>query len=87
MKNLPDLFRDNPLYFSFLLPMAMDGILTLTGQGRNYWNNFSSANEASPAYFFLVISPRLYIFGAIVWFVGLYFLFKRLKRPWDLMLP
>ena len=66
--------------------MVLDGVLTLVGQSESYWSNFRLANEASPAYFFMAVSPGLYVIGALVWFVGLWFLFKKLGQPCNLML-
>lgn len=80
------LYKDNPLFFSFLFPMLTDCILTLAGQDSSYWINFQSANEMSPAYFFMAVHPMLYIIGGIIWFIGLYWLFLRLKPPFNLII-
>lgn len=80
------LFRKNPLFFSFLLPMFTDGLMTLIGQSPSYWRNFRTANEMSPAYFFMAAHPIFFIFGAVIWFVLLYFLFRKLKNPYNLIL-
>ena len=85
MEVLQQLTQNNPLYFSFLFPMLTDGIVTLLGQDKTYWKNHRSANEASPAYFFMAIHPILYILGAIVWFIGLYLVFLQIPHPFNLI--
>jgi len=75
----------NPLYFAFLFPATVDGVITLLGQEQNYWTS-RMVNEASPAYYFLYTSPLLYILGAIFWFIGWYFIFKKLKEPINLFI-
>lgn len=86
MKVFNHLFKANPLYFSFLLPMIMDGLTTLVGQDGSYWLNFKSANEMSPAYFIMAAHPFFFILGAVVWFIGLYWVFKKLKHPINLVI-
>lgn len=86
MEKPTKVFKKNPLFFSFLLPMLTDGIMTLVGQNPSYWTNYQSANEMSPAYFFMAAHPLLFILGGIIWFVGLYWLFLKLKYPLNLML-
>lgn len=76
----------NPLFFAFLFPALADGIITLLGQGSQYWETARKVNEASPAYYFLLASPWLFITGSIVWFIFWYWLFKRLKEPVNLWL-
>lgn len=66
--------------------MLTDGIMTLVGQSPSYWSNFKSANEMSPAYFFMAAHPLLFILGGVAWFIGLYWLFLRLKHPFNLMI-
>lgn len=66
--------------------MLTDGIITLVGQSPSYWLNYQSANEMSPAYFFMAVHPLLFILGGIVWFIGLYWLFLKLRHPFNLML-
>ena len=78
--------KNNPLFFAFFFPVLMDGIVTVIGQGKDYWTNFSVASDASPAYYFLLASPWLFILGSILWFVLWYWLFKRLKEPLNLFL-
>lgn len=75
----------NPLFYAFLLPALVDGFVTLIGQDTSYWTN-RIINEASPAYYFLLVSPWFFIAGSIVWFVFWYGMFKRLKEPWNLFL-
>ena len=78
--------KKNPLFFAFFFPALVDGIATVVGQGPGYWSSSGSVNEASPAYYFLLASPWLFIFGSVVWFVFWYWLFKRLKEPAKLFL-
>ena len=75
----------NPLYFAFFFPALIDGIITLIGQGSSYWTN-KVVNEASPAYYFLLFSPWLFVLGSIFWFVFWYWVFKKLKEPLNLFL-
>lgn len=86
MNSIKKAFKSNPLYFSYLLPMAMDGTVTLLGQDRSYWLNYKSANEMSPAYFFMAAHPMFFILGGIMWFIGLYWIFKRVKHPFNLII-
>lgn len=83
---MSELFKRNPLFFSFLSPSLTDGIITLLGQDRTFWQDYRTVNEASPAYFFLIVHPGLYIIGAVVWFIFLFWLMKKLKHPLNLML-
>lgn len=77
--------KKNPLYFAFLFPALTDGIITLVGQTPEYWSN-KTVNEASPAYYFLLASPWLFILGSIIWFVFWYWIFKKIKEPISLTL-
>lgn len=83
---MENLFKKNPLFFSFFFPQLVDGGITLLGQNRQYWNSYQGANEWSPAYYFLAANPLIYILGAIVWFVGIYWIFKKLRGPFNLIL-
>lgn len=78
--------RKNPLFFAFLFPALVDGVTTLLGQGSQYWSGSRVVNEASPAYYFLLASPWLFIIGSFVWFIFLYWIFKKLKEPLNLFL-
>jgi len=80
------LVNRNPLFFAFFFPALVDGVMTLLGQGSEYWNASRVVNEASPAYYFLLASPWLFLLGSIMWFVSWYWLFKRLKEPLNLFL-
>ena len=81
------LFKKNPLFFSFLFPAVLDGVVTLLGQDRSYWEiSYRFANEASPAYYILAKHPALFALGGAIWFIVLYLLFLKLKSPWNLML-
>lgn len=84
-KRVFSLIKHNPLFFAFLLPAITDGAVTILGQDSQYWTN-RVVNEGSPAYYFLVASPWLFVLGSVVWFVGLYWLFKRLREPINLFL-
>lgn len=80
------IIKRNPLFFAFFFPALMDGVLTLIGQGSQYWGSSRTVSEASPAYYFLLASPWLFLFGSAVWFVFWYWLFNRLKDPFNLWL-
>lgn len=75
------IINKNPLFFAFLFPALVDSAITLLGQSPNYWNGQGGVNEASPAYYFLLISPWAFIFGSIVWFSFWYWIVKHLKEP------
>lgn len=79
------IIRKNPLFFAFFLPALTDGVVTLLGQSKNYWNNHALVNEASPAYYFLVASPWLFVLGAVLWFSFWYWLFSA-SKPFNLFL-
>lgn len=80
------IIRKNPLFFAFFFPALIDGLVTLLGQDIQYWNGLRVVNEASPAYYFLLVSPWLFLLGSVVWFVFWYRLFKRLREPLNLFL-
>lgn len=73
----------NPLFFAFFFPAVTDGVITLLGQDPSYWTN-RVVNEASPAYYLLLISPWLFGIGSIFWLVFWYWIFKKLKEPLNL---
>jgi len=50
-----------------------------------YWIS-RKVNEASPAYYFLKVSPWLFILGSIFWFAFWYWAFKKLKEQISLLL-
>jgi len=74
------IINKNPLFFGFFFPALMDGIFTLLGQTKAYWQNTLLAHDLSPAYYILILSPWLFIVGSILWFIFWYWLFKRLKE-------
>lgn len=80
------IFRNNPLFAIFLIPVVIDVIGTVTGQNAVYWqSNYHVVNEAAPVYPFLQIHPLLFIVGClIIWLPLTYYLTKRLKRPYNL---
>lgn len=80
------IIQRNPLFFAFLLPAVTDGLTTLLGQNKNYWFGSKIINEASPAYYFLVVSPAAFVIGGILWFVFWYWLFKKIKEPVNIFL-
>ena len=77
--------KSDPLFFAFLFPALVDGAITLYGQDANYWTN-KSVNEASPAYYFLLTSPWFFVIGSLVWFTLWYWIFKKLREPFNLFL-
>jgi len=86
MSIISQLFVNNPLYFSFFIPMVMDGITTLLGQEKSYWKDYKTVNEASPAYFVLIIHPFLFLAGGILWAIIMYLLIKSLNYPINIIL-
>lgn len=74
-----EIIKKNPLFFAFFFPALIDGILTLVGQEISYLSG-GQVNEASPAFYFLNISPFLFLVGSLFWFVLWYWLFKRLRE-------
>lgn len=79
------LITKNPLFFAFFLPALVDGFVTVLGQDSSYWTN-RVVSEASPAYYFLLVSPWLFALGSIVWFVFWYWVFRKLEEPFNLFL-
>lgn len=79
------IIKKNPLFFAFLFPAAIDRLVTLLGQDTSYWAS-RVVNEASPAYYFLLASPWLFVLGSVLWFIFWYWLFKQLKEPINLFL-
>lgn len=85
MSKIKHVLHQNPLFYAFFFPAFTDGALTLLGQGADYWKS-GAVNEASPAYYFLLASPWLFVLGSLVWFLFWYWLFKHLKEPINLFL-
>lgn len=86
MVEVKQIIKKNSLFFAFFFPAFIDGTTTLLGQGSEYWSSSRVVNEASPAYYFLLTSPWLFLLGSVVWFVFWYWLFKKLKEPLNLFL-
>lgn len=80
------IIKSNPLFWAFFIPGAIDGTLTLLGQSPEYWQNYKLVNEGSPAYIVLATHPALFVLGGIIWFIGWYYIYKRLKEPWNIIL-
>lgn len=76
----------NPLFYVFVLPLVADATFTIMGQGKDYWENHTLVNEASPVYIILQTSPLLFIIGSILWIAFMYWLVLKLKSPYDLFL-
>jgi len=76
----------NPLFFTFLFPAFFDSAITLLGQTPQYWSHQRIVNEASPVYYFLLVSPWLYIIGSIIWFAIWYWIIKKIKEPFNFFL-
>ena len=76
------LLAKNPLFFAFLLPAAVDAIVTVVGQDPQYLSE-RMVNEASPAYYALLISPWLFLFGSLIWFIFWYWAMEKLKEPFN----
>ena len=79
------LITHNPLFFSFFLPLAADTTLTLVGQDASYWNDFSTANEAAPIRFLLTTHPAVFVGASLLWYVFLYWLVQKVRKPVNLM--
>lgn len=86
MNEINNIIKKNPLYFAFFFPALTDGVITLLGQNSQYWGSQRVVNEASPAYYFLLASPWIFILGSVIWFVFWYWIFKRLKESLNLVL-
>lgn len=78
------IIKKNPLFYAFFFPALIDGVVTLVGQDYQYWSSNRIVNEASPAYYFLLASPWLFLLGSIMWFMFWYWFMKRLKEPFNL---
>ncbi len=75
----------NPLFFAFFFPALVDVVMTILGQ--NLQNQVVHLpNEASPAYYFLLVSPWLFLVGSVAWFLLWYLVFKKIKAPLNLFL-
>lgn len=83
---LGDLLDKNPLFVTFLVPMVVDIVGTVTGQDSIYWNShYQSFNEAAPVFIFLQISPWTFILATLaIWLSFTYLLTKKLKEPYNL---
>lgn len=77
--------RKNPLFFAFFFPAIIDGILTLVGQDPSYWKG-GNANEASPVYYVLQISPWFFVLGSAAWLAFWYWAIRKLKEPLNLIM-
>ena len=86
MLKINRIIKNNPLFFAFIFPALIDGTVTLLGQDSQYWTASRKVIEASPAYYFLLLSPWLFLFGSVVWFIFWYWVFKKLKEPLNLFL-
>lgn len=78
--------RNKYLYWAFFVPAFIDGIFTLLGQSPAYWSNYKLVNEGSPAWIILATHPALFVLGSAVWFIGWYFIYRKLKEPFNLMI-
>lgn len=81
-----NLFKSNPLFFVFLVPVIVDVVGTVAGQTREYWTSgYQVINEAAPVYPLLQIHPLLFILVVLtLWLSFTYFLTKKLKIPYNL---
>lgn len=78
--------RTNPLFFAFIFPALVDSVVTLLGQPPQYWQPQRVVNEASPIYYFLLVSPWLYFFASLLWFAFWYWVIRKLKEPLNIFL-
>lgn len=86
MQSIIRAIKANPLFLAFLLPMVTDGVVTLVGQDRSYWQGFHNVNEGGPAYFLLAANPLVYVGGSVLYLALCCWLVYRLKYPLNLML-
>lgn len=80
------LFKDNPLFIVFVIPIIVDILGTVLGQPPEYWTTSGQIyNEAVPFLDLLLqINPLLFItFCLIFWLTFTYWLVKKLKNPLD----
>lgn len=81
-----NIFKRNPLFAVFLIPVIVDVVGTVTGQSSSYWSsNYQNFNEAAPVFIFLQISPWLFIIATLaIWLSFTYWLTKKFKKPYNL---
>jgi len=81
------LFKDNPLFVTFAIPIIVDVVGTVLGQPPEYWSSEGKVfNEAVPfIYLLLQIHPLLFITICLaIWLPFTYWLTKKLKSPLNL---
>ena len=77
------LFKKNPLFGVFVIPIIFDVVGTVLGQPSAYWtSHYKIIEEAVPVYPLLQINPLLFIVIAfVVWLPITYFLTLKLRKP------
>ncbi len=81
------LFKDNPLFVTFVIPIIVDVVGTVLGQPPEYWTSEGKVfNESVPfIYLLLQIHPLLFITICLaIWLPFTYWLTKKLKSPLNL---
>ena len=86
MQQVTRAIKANPLFLAFLLPMVTDGVVTLVGQDRSYWQGYHNVNEYGPAYFLLATNPLVYVGGSLLYLAFCCWFVYRLKHPLNIML-
>lgn len=83
MNFIKKISSQNPLFFAFLFPAFLDMSLTFIGQ---HSSQAQMINEASPAYYFLLVSPYFFLFGSVLWLIIWYFIFLKVNNSLKLFL-
>lgn len=77
------IFRSNPLFSVFVIPIIVDVVGTVLGQPPGYWTSgYKIFSEAAPIYPLLAFHPLVFIIlTLIIWLTFTYWLTKKLKEP------
>lgn len=86
ISSIQKIFRANPLFFVFVIPIIVDVVGTVIGQPDEYWTSgYKVFNEAVPIYPLLQIHPLVFILVCLsIWLPFTYWLVKKLKSPLNL---
>jgi hypothetical protein len=79
------LFKKNPLFGVFVIPIIFDVVGTVLGQPKVYWaSRYKVFNEAVPVYPLLQIHPLVFIVFCLgIWLPITYIIVKKLKEPFN----
>lgn len=80
------LFRKNPLFGVFVIPIIFDVVGTVLGQPTQYWtSHYKVFNEVVPVFPLLQIHPLLFIIVCLsLWLPITYFITLKLRKPLNL---